>query len=295
MSNALALNFQSPLAIFEQSLDSYVNSVKEIPVLSAEEEQELAERLYNQNDLNAARKLVMSHLRFVLYIAHGYRGYGLPEADLIQEGNIGLIKAVKRFNPNLGVRLVSFAVHWIRAEIHEFILRNWRIVRVVTTKAQRKLFFNLRSMKQRLSWLSSSEVEKIADDLGVSHKDVLEMEKRLSMQDVAFDAPTDSDDEDNVLAPVTYLEDNRYDPAVVVEQNEWEEHRHNQLQHAIESLDARSQDILQKRWLSEEKATLQELANHHGVSIERIRQVENNAIKALKKKLVKKPVRLAVA
>lgn len=295
MSNALTLNFQSQLAIFEQSLESYVNSVKEIPVLSAEEEQELAERLYNQNDLDAARKLVMSHLRFVLHIAHGYRGYGLPEADLIQEGNIGLIKAVKRFNPTLGVRLVSFAVHWIRAEIHEFILRNWRIVRVVTTKAQRKLFFNLRSMKQRLSWLSSSEVEKIADDLGVSRKDVLEMEKRLSMQDVAFDAPTDSDDEDNTLAPATYLEDNRYDPAVVVEQDEWEEHRHNQLQNAIESLDARSQDILQKRWLSEEKATLQELANHHGVSIERIRQVENNAIKALKKKLVKKPVRFAVA
>ena len=295
MSNTLALNFQSQLVVFEHSLESYIHSVKEIPVLSAEEEQELAERLYNQDDLEAARKLVMSHLRFVLYIAHGYRGYGLPEADLIQEGNIGLIKAVKRFNPNVGVRLVSFAVHWIRAEIHEFILRNWRIVRVVTTKAQRKLFFNLRSMKQRLSWLSSSEVEKIADDLGVSHKDVLEMEKRLSMQDVAFDAPIDNDDEDDVSAPATYLEDHRYDPAVVAEQNEWEEHRHNQLQRAVEGLDARSQDILQKRWLSEEKATLQELAKYHNVSAERIRQIENNAIKMLKKQMVKKPIHFAVA
>ena len=285
MSNALALNFHSHLAVSEQSIESYTRSVKEIPVLSAEEEHELAERLYSDGDIEAARKLVISHLRFVLYIAHGYRGYGLPEADLIQEGNIGLMKAVKRFNPNFGVRLVSFAVHWIRAEIHEFILRNWRIVKVVTTKAQRKLFFNLRSMKQRLGWLSAAEVDKVAKDLGVSSKDVLEMEKRLSMQDVAFDAPVDSDDDDDVFAPAAYLEDRRYDPAVVVEQNEWEEHRHDQLQRAFEELDARSLDILQKRWLSEEKATLQALAKHHGVSAERIRQIESNAIKKLKKNL----------
>jgi RNA polymerase sigma-32 factor len=286
MSNTLTLSSNTDLmAISEQSLDSYIHTIKAIPVLSADEEQELAERLYNEGDLEAARKLVISHLRFVLYIAHSYRGYGLPLSDLIQEGNIGLMKAVKRFDPKVGVRLVSFAVHWIRAEIHEFILRNWRIVKVVTTKAQRKLFFNLRSMKKRLGWLSQEEVENVAKDLGVSSRDVVEMEKRMSMQDVPFDAPVDSDDDEEVFAPSAYLEDHRYDPAKQVEQYEWDEYNHNQLQLAFGQLDARSQDILQKRWLTEDKATLQDLANHYKVSAERIRQIENNAIKKLKKKM----------
>jgi RNA polymerase sigma-32 factor len=287
MSTALALHNYSPLALSEESLDSYMHAIKTISVLSTEEEQELAQRFYNDGDIKAAKKLVMSHLRFVLYIAHGYRGYGLPLADLIQEGNIGLMKAVKRFNPNIGVRLVSFAVHWIRAEIHDFILRNWRIVKIVTTKAQRKLFFNLRSMKKRLGWLSQAEVEQVAKDLGVSSKDVLEMEKRLSMQDVAFDAPVDSDDEDEVFAPSAYLEDNSSDPAMLVEQDEWEKFGHNQLQQAFQKLDERSQYILQQRWLSEQKATLQELANHYKVSAERIRQIESNALKKLRKNMTR--------
>ena len=283
MSNTLALNLNTNLAVLGQDIENYAQAVKAIPILTASEERELAERLYNDGDLEAARQLVISHLRFVLYIAQGYRGYGLPEADLIQEGNIGLMKAVKRFNPGVGVRLVSFAVHWIRAEIHEFILRNWRIVKVVTTKAQRKLFFNLRSMKKRLGWLSAAEVKNVADDLGVSTRDVLEMEKRLSAQDVAFDAPSDSDDDDETFSPSTYLEDYRYDPAILVEQKEWKDHGHNQLRRACEQLDARSLDIIQKRWLSEEKITLQELAKHYKVSAERIRQIENNAINKLKK------------
>ncbi|OAD19723.1 RNA polymerase factor sigma-32 [Candidatus Thiomargarita nelsonii] len=262
MSNALALNFNTKIAVLSQDVESYTRTVKTIPMLDADKERELAERLQNEGDLEAARQLVMSHLRFVLYIAQSYRGYGLPEADLIQEGNIGLMKAVKRFDPTVGVRLVSFAVHWIRAEIHEFILRNWRIVKVVTTKAQRKLFFKLRSKKKRLGWLLSEEVENIAKDLGVSNKDVLEMEKRLSAQDVAFDAPSDNDNEDEAFAPAAYLEDNRYDPAVLAEQDDWEAQGHKQLHRAFEKLDARSLDILQKRWLSEEKSTLQELAKH---------------------------------
>jgi len=283
MSNALALNFNTKIAVLSQDVESYTRTVKTIPMLDADKERELAERLQNEGDLEAARQLVMSHLRFVLYIAQSYRGYGLPEADLIQEGNIGLMKAVKRFDPTVGVRLVSFAVHWIRAEIHEFILRNWRIVKVVTTKAQRKLFFKLRSKKKRLGWLLSEEVENIAKDLGVSNKDVLEMEKRLSAQDVAFDAPSDNDNEDEAFAPAAYLEDNRYDPAVLAEQDDWEAQGHKQLHRAFEKLDARSLDILQKRWLSEEKSTLQELAKHYKVSAERIRQIENNAIKKLRK------------
>jgi RNA polymerase sigma-32 factor len=285
MSNALTLNFNTQLIISDHGLDSYIYAVKSIPILTVEEERELAERFYKEGNLEAARQLVMSHLRFVLYVANSYRGYGLPLADLVQEGNVGLMKAVKRFNPTLGVRLVSFAVHWIRAEIHEYILRNWRIVKVVTTKAQRKLFFNLRSMKKRLGWMSHQEVEEIAKDLGVSSKDVLEMEKRLSMQDIAFDAPVDSDDEDDIFAPVSYLEDHRYDPAMVIERNEWEEQGHGQLQRALAKLDKRSQDILQKRWLNEEKATLQELAEQYQVSAERIRQIENNAINKLKKNM----------
>jgi len=285
MSNALTLNFNTQLIISDHGLDSYIYAVKSIPILTVEEERELAERFYKEGNLEAARQLVMSHLRFVLYVANSYRGYGLPLADLVQEGNVGLMKAVKRFNPTLGVRLVSFAVHWIRAEIHEYILRNWRIVKVVTTKAQRKLFFNLRSMKKRLGWMSHQEVEEVAKDLGVSSKDVLEMEKRLSMQDIAFDAPVDSDDEDDIFAPVSYLEDHRYDPAMVIERNEWEEQGHGQLQRALAKLDKRSQDILQKRWLNEEKATLQELAEQYQVSAERIRQIENNAINKLKKNM----------
>jgi RNA polymerase sigma-32 factor len=283
MSNALTLNTQ--LILSDNSLDSYIYAVKSIPILSAEEERELAERFYEAGDLEAARQLVMSHLRFVLYIANGYKGYGLPLTDLVQEGNVGLMKAVKRFNPQLGVRLVSFAVHWIRAEIHEYILRNWRIVKVVTTKAQRKLFFNLRSMKKRLGWMSHQEVETVAKDLGVSSKDVLEMEKRLSMQDVAFDVPVESDEEDEIFAPASYLEDHRYDPAKIIERNEWEEQGLGQLQSALKKLDQRSQDILQRRWLNEEKATLQQLAQQYQVSAERIRQIENNAIKKLKENM----------
>jgi len=283
MAHALALKLNSQLAVLGQSLEAYIQTIRAIPILTAEEEYELAKRLQNEEDLEAARILVMSHLRFVLYIAYTYRGYGLPMADLIQEGNIGLMKAVKRFNPEVGVRLVSFAVHWIRAEIHEYILRNWRIVKVVTTKAQRKLFFNLRSMKKRLGWLTQKEIDSVAEDLGVSSKDVLEMEKRLSMQDVPFDAPVDSDDEEEMLSPSAYLEDRRYDPAAMVEDDEWETHGQGQLQHAFAKLDKRSQDILQKRWLDEDKTTLQALAEHYHVSAERIRQIENDAIKKLKK------------
>lgn len=283
MSQALALNSQ--LSALDQSVEAYAQSVKLIPVLTTDEEKELAERYHQEGDLEAARKLVISHLRFVLYIAHGYRGYGLPLADLIQEGNIGLMKAVKRFDPNVGVRLVSFAVHWIRAEIHEYILRNWRIVKVVTTKAQRKLFFNLRSMKKRLGWLSHEEVQNVAKDLGVSTKDVLEMEKRLSSTDVAFDAPNDASDEDEAFTPAAYLQDCRYDPAHIVEKEEWEVHGQQQLSNAFALLDTRSQDIIQKRWLNEEKATLQELAEQYKVSAERIRQIESDAIKRLKKKI----------
>jgi RNA polymerase sigma-32 factor len=289
MSNALTLRSTTLrsttqiMALQDQDLDSYLQAIRTISVLSVDEEHELAERFLKEGDLEAARKLVMSHLRFVLYIAQSYMGYGLPLADLVQEGNIGLMKAVKRFDPTMGVRLVSFAVHWIRAEIHEFILRNWRIVKVVTTKAQRKLFFNLRSMKKRLGWLTSTEVDNVARDLGVSSKDVLEMERRLSAQDIAFDAPVDSEDEEDVFAPSAYLEDNRYDPAIIIERDEWEEHGHGQLRTAFELLDERSRDILQRRWMNEEKETLQELAEEYQVSAERIRQIESNAMKKLKK------------
>jgi RNA polymerase sigma-32 factor len=285
MSNALALKLQTPLAVLGQDIDSYAHTVKAIPTLSAEEEYDLAERFRKYGDLEAASALVLSHLRFVLYIAHGYRGYGLPEADLIQEGNIGLMKAVKRFDPSVGVRLISFAVHWIRAEIHEYIIRNWRIVKIVTTKAQRKLFFNLRSMKKHLGWMSKSEVDQVANDLGVSSKDVLEMEKRLGTQDIAFDLPSDSEEEDEIFAPSAYVEDSRYDPALLLEEEEWENHSHKQLQCAFERLDARSRDILEKRWLNEEKATLQELADYYQISAERIRQIEGEAIKKLRKQV----------
>lgn len=270
-------------AIQGPSLDGYAQDIKRIPMLSIEQERELAQRLRNENDVDAARVLVVSHLRFVMHIAHGYRGYGLPQSDLIQEGNIGLMKAVKRFDPTVGVRLVSFAVHWIRAEIHEYILRNWRIVKVATTKSQRKLFFNLRSTKKTLDWMNQVEINQIAEKLGVSAKDVLEMEQRLNTHDMAFDPISEAEDEETEsLSPAGYLEDNRYDPASVVEEKDWEEHGSHQLHEALSKLDARSQDIVQKRWLAEEKVTLQQLAKHYKVSAERIRQIESNAIKKLK-------------
>jgi RNA polymerase sigma-32 factor len=275
------LNMQ--LAVPGPSIESYAKAIRSIPMLTPEKERHLAERFTAHQDLEAARDLVMSHLRFVMHIANTYRGYGLPHADLIQEGNIGLMKAIKRFNPAVGVRLVSFAIHWIRAEIHEYILRNWRIVRIATTKSQRKLFFNLRTAKKHLGWLTPAEVEDVAKDLGVSAKDVLEMETRLSTHDLAFDTPTgDMDDEEVEFTPATYLEDNHYDPAIVVEEEEWEAYGRGLLQKAMEKLDARSQDILQKRWLSENKMTLQELAKLYKVSAERIRQIENNAMRKLR-------------
>lgn len=264
------------------NLEAYVQTVSSIPILSVEEERKLADRLFYQQDLEAARQLVMSHLRFVAHIARSYSGYGLAQADLIQEGNVGLMKAVKRFNPEMGVRLVSFAVHWIRAEIHEFILRNWRIVKVATTKAQRKLFFNLRSAKKKLAWLSHDEVHAVAEDLGVAVREVREMESRLYGQDLGFDGAQD-DDEDTAYAPVHYLEDKRYDPATQLESADWSDSSNQQLQEGLAQLDERSRDILYQRWLAEEKATLHELAAKYQVSAERIRQLEKNAMNKLKK------------
>jgi RNA polymerase sigma-32 factor len=265
-----------------QNLSAYVASVSSIPVLTAEQEKELAERLHYQQDLDAARQLVLSHLRFVVHIAKSYSGYGLPQGDLIQEGNVGLMKAVKRFDPERGVRLVSFAVHWIKAEIHEYILRNWRIVKVATTKAQRKLFFNLRGAKKSLAWLSNDEVNAIAEDLGVDAKVVRQMESRLSAHDASFDLGVDEDDENAYQAPANYLEDKRYDPIDVLEQQDWQETSNRQLLAAMNELDERSKDILNARWLSEEKATLHELAAKYEVSAERIRQLEKNAMKKIK-------------
>ncbi len=264
------------------NLGAYVQAVSSIPVLSAERERELAEDLYYNDNLDAARELVMSHLRFVVHIARSYSGYGLAEADLIQEGNVGLMKAVKRFNPEKGVRLVSFAVHWIKAEMHEFILRNWRIVKVATTKAQRKLFFNLRGQKKSLAWLSADEAQAVADDLGVDVKEVQRMEGRLASRDVAFDLPGDSDDDDSWQSPQYYLEDHSADPARTVEEGDWQQNSEAALHRALADLDERSRDILAQRWLAEEKATLHELAAQYGVSAERIRQLEANAMKKLK-------------
>ncbi|WP_435235579.1 RNA polymerase sigma factor RpoH [Psychromonas sp. PT13] len=263
------------------SIGAYVQSVNQFSMLTAEEEKELAERLFNDGDLDAAKKLVMSHLRFVAYIAKTYAGYGLPQADLIQEGNIGLMKAVKRFDPSVGVRLASFAVHWIKAEIHEYVIRNWRVVKVATTKAQRKLFFNLRKAKKRLGWFSQEEVETVAEHLNVSTKDVLEMESRLNGQDQSFDL-SDSDDEDSSYAPVQYLEDKSADVAVAVENENAESNLKSKLYASLSQLDERSQDIISSRWLSEPKATLQELASRYNVSAERVRQLEANAIGKLK-------------
>ncbi|MWJ27371.1 RNA polymerase sigma factor RpoH [Halomonas sediminis] len=266
-------------------LGGYIQAVNGIPVLSADEERELAFRLYDESDLEAARRLVLSHLRFVVHVARSYSGYGLPQADLIQEGNVGLMKAVKRFDPNQGVRLVSFAVHWIKAEIHEFVLRNWRIVKIATTKAQRKLFFNLRGAKKRLAWLNNSEVEAIAKDLDVKPEVVRDMEGRLSAYDAGFDA-SPSDDEDSVYqSPAHYLDDAASDPATKIEDSDFAGDATRRLQLALETLDERSQDILQRRWLSEDKATLHDLADIYGVSAERIRQLEKNAMKKIRQKM----------
>jgi RNA polymerase sigma-32 factor len=270
-----ALVLRGPLG----SLDQYIQAVSGIPVLSAAEEFELATRLRETDDIEAARRLVLSHLRFVVHIARGYVGYGLQLSDLVQEGNVGLMKAVKRFDPNVGVRLVSFAVHWIRAEIHEFVLKNWRLVKVATTKAQRKLFFNLRKAKKHLGWLSKDETLAVATDLGVSEREVTEMEQRLSGRDVSFDpAPVDDDE----YSPVAYLRSPGSDPAEMIEESDWASDKHDRLDVALEKLDARSRDILARRWLTEKKATLHELAAEYDVSAERIRQIEAQAIGKLK-------------
>jgi RNA polymerase sigma-32 factor len=276
MSNALqTMDWMSPGA----NLNAYIQGTATVPILTLDEERTLGEALYYEDDLEAARRLVMAHLRFVVHIARSYNGYGLPLGDLIQEGNVGLMKAVKRFNPEKGTRLVSFAVHWIKAEIHEFILRNWRIVKVATTKSQRKLFFNLRGAKKQLQWLSAEEAKAVAVDLGVEVKDVMEMEMRLSAHDACFDAPDDDDDDNNVAyAPALYLEDKSADPAERVESQDFENDSNARLGLAVQALDQRSQDILQRRWLDEDKATLHQLADEYGVSAERIRQLEKNAM-----------------
>jgi len=265
------------------SLEAYRAAVNSFPLLSAKEERELAERYRQDDDLDAAWQLVLSHLRFVVRVARGYNGYGLAEADLIQEGNIGLMKAVKRFDPNVGVRLVSFAVHWIRAEIHEFILRNWRIVKVATTKAQRKLFFNLRSAKKRLGWMNKDEVDAVAEDLGVNSATVMEMEQRLNAHDASFDPQVNQDGDSDYLAPAGYLEDLRFEPAQQAEDDDWENHSGDRLEQAMGHLDERSRVIIETRWLTEDKSTLQGLADRFGVSAERIRQLEKNAMKKLKR------------
>lgn len=278
MSNTLTtVNMSVP----QGNIEAYITAIHSVPVLTPEQEFELASRYKNDGDLDAVRELILSHLRFVAHIARSYSGYGLPQADLIQEGNVGLMKAVKRFDPEVGVRLVSFAVHWIKAEIHEFVLKNWRIVKVATTKAQRKLFFNLRSAKKDLNWLSNQEVKAIAEDLKVSEVEVRRMEGRLQSRDTAFDLPNDADEESS-FAPAAYLESANSDPAYLLEQENWEDHHQQKLRNAIAVLDQRSQEILAARWLDDDKATLQDLADKYQVSAERIRQLEKNALKKLK-------------
>ncbi|MDA9583997.1 RNA polymerase sigma factor RpoH [Porticoccaceae bacterium] len=264
------------------NLNAYIQGTATVPILSLDEEKSLGEALYYDDDLDAARKLVMSHLRFVVHIARSYNGYGLPLADLIQEGNVGLMKAVRRFNPEKGVRVVSFAVHWIKAEIHEFILRNWRIVKIATTKSQRKLFFNLRSAKKELQWLSADEAKAVAEDLGVEVKDVMEMEMRLTSRDATFDAPADDDEDSVAYSPSLYLESKGADPAELIENDDFEDDNNSRLAEAVNSLDDRSQSILQRRWLDDKKATLHQLADEYGVSAERIRQLEKNAMKKVR-------------
>jgi RNA polymerase sigma-32 factor len=282
MSRALVAN-NLPVPSALGSLDAYIGAVHQIPVLSVEDEQALARRLRDDNDLEAARDLVLAHLRFVVHVARGYNGYGLPLGDLIQEGNIGLMKAIKRFDPNVGVRLVSFAVHWIRAEMHEFILKNWRIVKVATTKAQRKLFFNLRKSKTRLGWLNAEEVRAVAADLNVSEREVMEMESRLSGRDVGFDMSSDEDDDHAPPAPAAYLMAREDDPSQAYERADNEDNQLELLREGLLQLDARSRDIIKRRWLdADNTVTLQELADEYGVSAERIRQVEANALKKMK-------------
>ena len=265
------------------NLGAYISTVNQIPILTAEQEKELAERYFYDQDLDAAKMLVMSHLRFVVHIARSYAGYGLPQGDLIQEGNLGLMKAVKRFDPNMGVRLVSFAVHWIKAEIHEYVIRNWRIVKIATTKAQRKLFFNLRSLKKSSKKLTLEEARSIASDLNVTPEQVLEMEGRLTSYDAAFEAQGDDDDENSsYVAPALYLEDNRYDPARLAEEEDYESQSTTALHEAMNQLDDRSRNILQRRWLDDDKSTLHELAAEYNVSAERIRQLEKNAMDKIK-------------
>ncbi len=282
MSKAVAL----PINLSVGTFDSYLNTVGQMPKLTPEHEKELAVLYREHGDLDAARELVLSNLRFVAHIARGYSGYGLPLADIMQEGNVGLMKAVKRFDPDVGVRLVSFAVHWIRAEIHEYVIKNWRIVKVATTKAQRKLFFNLRKSKKGLGWLSKDDAEAIAENLDVDLKIVYEMEERLDGRDMAFDMPANDSSEDSVSAPVSYLEQQEADPALLLENSDWKGHKEGLLSDALADLDERSQDILKSRWLSEKKATLHDLAARYSVSAERIRQLEKNAMKKLKAAVV---------
>ena len=269
-----------------KDIESYLSSVHAIPILTKEEEQELAIRLYEEDDLDAARQLVIHHLRFVVHIARSYQGYGLPLGDIVQEGNVGLMKAVDKYDPHRGVKLVSFAVHWIKAEIHEYILRNWRQVKIATTKAQRKLFFNLRSKKKSLDWLTKDEAEKIAEDLNVDVKDVLHMENRLSSNDSSFDSPVSTGDDDEMMSPSQYLEDKRYDPELIVANEQAADVNSQDLTEALKVHDDRSKDILQRRYLADTKATLHDLADEYDVSAERIRQIENSALKKLKSVMV---------
>jgi RNA polymerase sigma-32 factor len=282
MSNALTL----PVNLSVGTFDAYLNLVRQMPRLTAEQERELTLKYRDHGDLDAARELVMTNLRFVVHVARGYNGYGLSMPDIIQEGNVGLMKAVKRFDPDMGVRLVSFAVHWIKAEIHEYVIKNWGIVKIATTKAQRKLFFNLRKSKQNLGWLSNDEAQAIADDLDVDLSDLYEMEMRLSSKDVAFDMPVDESAEENFTAPSSYLQQHGTDPAELFENADWEGHEQDMLTKALSCLDERSLDILSSRWLAEKKATLHELAERYNVSAERIRQLEQNAMKKIRASVV---------
>jgi len=279
----MAQSLTLPINLYpEKGLATYLRAVNALPVLSVEQERKLARRYRKHNDLDAARQLVMSNLRYVARVARGFSGYGLPQADLIQEGNIGLMKAVKHYDPARKVRLMSFAIHWIRAEMFDYILRNWRIVKVATTKAQRKLFFNLRKSRERLGWMTRGEVDTLAESLDVAPETVKEMEGRMSNADVAFDADNDSDDDSFHAAPAGYLQDMRYNPEVLATQSDQEDLRQTQLRSALTSLDARSRDIIQRRWLDEDKPTLHELADEYGISAERIRQIEMKALDVMK-------------
>ena len=280
------MSYAIALANPGSDIDKYLSQVYSIPVLTREEELELTREFYETEDIKVAHKLVISHLRFVVHIAKSYAGYGLPLADVIQEGNLGLLKAVKKFDPDKGVRLVSFAVHWIKAEIHEFILKNWRIVKIATTKAQRKLFFNLRSKKKSTGWLTDKEAKKIAADLDVSYKEVMHMENRLNSADSAFDMPCDEEDDENAFSPSQYLEDHSFSPDQIVEKENYESVNHTALMKNISTLDRRAQDIIRARWLDDHKLTLNELADKYSVSAERIRQIEASAFKKLKTSLV---------